>query len=334
MDGMRIYSAINMNKKSIINIANKVISTEIEGLKKLSKSINISFAQAVNTINNSKGRIVCCGVGKSAKILEKISSTLSSIGIASFTLDPTDAGHGSLGAICGGDVLIIASFSGNSSELNSILGYAKKNKIKIIGISSNLKSNLIKLSNVKILIPKVAEAGNQNLNMIPTSSSINLLALGDCMAIALATKNKFDKKEFGKLHPSGSIGKNLSDISQIMIARKSIPFVHEDSSLQKTVIKISSGRLGGVVVTNKRKQVCGFISDGDINRAIKKFKNIFLKKSKDIMTKKPTYISNTCMVTEALAIMNRKKITILLVAKNKKLYGLVHMHDILSFLNS
>ena len=334
MGGMRIYSAINMNNKSIINIANKVIGTEIEGLKKLSKSINISFAQAVNTINNSKGRIVCCGVGKSAKILEKISSTLSSIGIASFTLDPTDAGHGSLGAICGGDVLIIASFSGNSSELNSILDYAKKNKIKIIGISSNLKSNLIKLSNVKILIPKVAEAGNKHLNMIPTSSSINLLALGDCMAIALATKNKFDKKEFGKLHPSGSIGKNLSDISQIMIARKSIPFVHEDSSLQKTVIKISSGRLGGVVVTNKRKQVCGFISDGDINRAIKKFKNIFLKKSKDIMTKKPTYISNTCMVTEALAIMNRKKITILLVAKNKKLHGLVHMHDILSFLNS
>ena len=299
MGGMRIYSAINMNNKSIINIANKVIGTEIEGLKKLSKSINISFAQAVNTINNSKGRIVCCGVGKSAKILEKISSTLSSIGIASFTLDPTDAGHGSLGAICKGDVLIIASFSGNSSELNSILGYAKKNKIKIIGISSNLKSNLIKLSNVKILIPKVAEAGNENLNMIPTSSSINLLALGDCMAIALATKNKFDKKEFGKLHPSGSIGKNLSDISQIMIARKSIPFVHEDSSLQKTVIKISSGRLGGVVVTNKRKQVCGFISDGDINRAIKKFKNIFLKKSKDIMSRIPSANSRS---TESVSL--------------------------------
>ena len=334
MDGMRIYSAINMNNKSIINIANKVIGTEIEGLKKLSKSINISFAQAVNTINNSKGRIVCCGVGKSAKILEKISSTLSSIGIASFTLDPTDAGHGSLGAICKGDVLIIASFSGNSSELNSILDYAKKNKIKIIGISSNLKSNLIKLSNVKILIPKVPEAGNENLNMIPTSSSINLLALGDCMAIALATKNKFNKKKFGKLHPSGSIGKNLSDISKIMIVRKNIPFISQNSSLQKTVMKISSGRLGCAIVTNKQKKVCGFISDGDINRAIKKFKNIFLKKSKDIMTKKPTYISNTCMVTEALAIMNRKKITILLVAKNKKLHGLVHMHDVLSFLSS
>ena len=170
--------------------------------------------------------------------------------------------------------------------------------------------------------------------MIPTSSSINLLALGDCMAIALATKNKFDKKKFGKLHPSGSIGKNLSDISQIMITKKNIPLVSEDSSLQKTVMKISSGRLGCVIVANKKKQACGFISDGDINRAIKKFKNIFLKKSKDIMSKKPTYISNTCMVTEALEIMNRKKITVLLVTKNKKLHGLVHMHDVLSFLNS
>ena len=224
MDGTKTYLVINMSNKSFINIANKVIKTEIEGLKKLSKSINNSFAQAVNTINKTKGRIVCCGVGKSAKILEKISSTLSSIGIASFTLNPTDAGHGSLGAICKNDVLIIASFSGNSSELNSILDYSKRNKIKIIGISSNLESNLIKLSDVKILIPKVAEAGNKQLNMIPTSSSINLLALGDCMAIALATKNKFDKKKFGKLHPSGSIGKNLSDISQIMIAKKKYSF--------------------------------------------------------------------------------------------------------------
>jgi arabinose-5-phosphate isomerase len=334
MDGMKIYSVINMSNKSIINIANKVIKTEIEGLKKLSKSINISFAQAVDTINNSKGRIVCCGVGKSAKILEKISSTLSSIGISSFTLDPTDAGHGSLGAICRGDVLIIASFSGNSSELNSILDYAKKNKIKIIGISSNLKSNLIKSSDIKILIPKVTEAGNKNLDMIPTSSSINLLALGDCMAITLATKNKFNKKKFSLLHPSGSIGKNLSDISQIMIARPKIPFVSENSSLHNTVMKISSGRLGCAIVTNKTKQVCGFVSDGDINRAIRKFKNIFLKRSKDIMSKNPTYIPNTCMVTEALEIMNKKKITVLLVRKNKRLEGLVHMHDVLSFLKS
>jgi len=332
---MRIYSVINnMNNKSIINIANKVINTEIEGLKKLSKSLNISFAQAVNTINNSQGRVVCCGVGKSAKILEKISSTLSSIGVPSFTLDPTDAGHGSLGAICKGDVLIIASFSGNSSELNSILNYAKKNRIKIIGISSNLKSSLIKLSDIKILIPKVTEAGNRNLDMIPTSSSINLLALGDCIAIALATKNNFDKRKFSRLHPSGSIGKSLTEISKVMVEKKNIPFVYEESSLQEIVMKISSGRLGCAIVINQKKQVCGFISDGDINRTIKKYKNIFLKKAKDIMSKKPTSITSTSMVTEALEIMNKKKITVLLVLKDKKLNGLVHMHNVLSFLKT
>ena len=319
MDGTKTYLVINMSNKSFINIANKVIKTEIEGLKKLSKSIGTSFVQAINVIDNSKGRIIFCGVGKSARILEKISSTFSSIGISSFTLDPTDAGHGSLGAIRKRDILIIASFSGNSSELNNILDYTKKNKIKTIGISSNLKSNLIKSSNIKILIPKVAEAGDKNLDMIPTSSSINLLALGDCMAITLATKNKFNKKKFGLLHPSGSIGKNLSDISQIMITRKKIPFVSENSSLHNAVMKISSGRLGCVIVTNKKKQVCGFISDGDINRGIRKFKNIFIKKSKDIMSKKPTYITNNCMVTEALKIMNKKKLQYFWLQKIKSL---------------
>ena len=114
--------------------------------------------------------------------------------------------------------------------------------------------------------------------MIPTSSSINLLALGDCMAIALATKNKFDKKKFGKRHPSGSIGKNLSDISKIMITKKNIPLFSEDSSLQKTVMKISSGWLGCVIVANKKKQACGVISSGLMQRAIKKCKKRIIKK--------------------------------------------------------
>jgi arabinose-5-phosphate isomerase len=329
-----IQSLIKMNNKNIINTAKKVISTEIEGLKKLSNSINISFSQAVNAISNNRGRIVCCGVGKSAKILEKISSTLSSIGIASFTLDPTDAGHGSLGAIQKGDILIIASFSGNSSELHNILQYAKKIKSKVIGISSNSKSHLIKLSNIKIIMPKVAEAGNKNLDMIPTSSSTNLLALGDCIAISLATKKHFNKKKFGDLHPSGSLGKNLSEISKVMIVKRNIPFVYENSSIQETVIKITSGRLGCVIVVNKRKKICGFVSDGDISRSIKKFKNIFAQKAKDIMSGKPQKISSSYLITEALELMNKKKITALLVTKDKKLFGLVHMHDILSFLNS
>lgn len=322
-----------MNNKKIINIAKEVISTEIIALKKLQKSIGKSFSQAINLISNTKGRIICCGVGKSAKILEKISSTLSSIGISSFTLDPTDAGHGSLGAIKKHDILIIASFSGGSSELNNILKYAKKNAIKIIGISSNPLSNLIQISNIKILMPKVVEAGNKNLNMIPTSSSTNLLALGDCLAISLGSKNRFNKKKFGKLHPSGTLGKNLAEISEIMITGKKIPIVQINCKVKDVVLKISNGKLGCAVVI-KNKKICGFISDGDMNRAIKKYKNIFAKTAKDIMSKKPKVVSHQFLIMDALQLMNKEKITTLIVAKNKKILGLVHMHNILSYLNS
>ena len=322
-----------MKNIDIIKTAKEVINTEIFALKKLQKSLNLSFCKAIKLISGSKGRIICCGVGKSAKILEKISSTLSSIEISSFTLDPTDAGHGSLGAIKKEDVLMVASFSGNSTELTNILKYAKKNHIKIIGISSNPHSNLIKNSYIKIIMPSVTEAGNKNLDMIPTSSSTNLLALGDCFAITLATKKKFNKKKFGRIHPSGSIGKNLSDISEIMITGKKIPIVNKNSNIKKVVMKISSGKLGCAIVMDNKK-ICGFISDGDMNRAIKKYKNIFSQKAQDIMSKKPKTISSNFLIIDALKLMNKEKITALIIEKNKKALGLVHMHHILSYLSS
>jgi len=323
-----------MNDKKIIYTAKQVISSEIAALKKLKSSIDKSFCKAINLISKTKGRIICCGVGKSAKILEKISSTLSSVGISSFTLDPTDAGHGSLGAIKKEDILLIASFSGGSTELNNLLKFAKKNYVKIIGISSNPQSNLIKTSNIKILMPKVIEAGGNKLNMIPTSSSTNLLALGDCLAISLATKNKFNKAKFGKFHPGGSLGKNLTEISEIMISEKKIPIVEENSAIQKVVMTISSGRLGCAIVLNKNKKISGFISDGDMNRAIKKYKNIFSKQAKDIMSKKPKTIPRNYLIIDALTLMNKEKITALVITKNNKVLGLVHMHNILSYLNS
>ena len=323
-----------MNNKKIINTAKNVIKTEIIALKKLQNTIDHSFCKAINVIAKSKGRIICCGVGKSAKILEKISSTLSSVGISSFTLDPTDANHGSLGAIKKKDILLIASFSGNSSELNNILKYAKKNSIKIIGISSNVNSTLINYSKIKILMPKIKEAGNNNLNMIPTSSSTNLLALGDSIAITLAIKNNFNRNSFGKLHPSGALGKNLTEISEIMITGNKIPFIKQNSSIKNVVTKISNGKLGCAIVVNNSKKICGFVSDGDMSRAIKKYKDIFSKTAKDIMSKKPKIIPSNFLIADALNLMNREKITALIIAKKKKILGLVHMHNILSYLKS
>jgi len=322
-----------MKKNKLITSARKVISAEIAGLKKLSQSIDVSFIKTIDLLHKVKGRVICCGVGKSAKILEKISSTLSSIGISSFTLDPTDAGHGSLGAIKKNDILMIASFSGNSSELANIIKYAKKLSVKIIGISSNKQSNLIQSSNIKIIMPKVKEAGNQELDMIPTSSSINLLSLGDCIAICLAERKKFNKRNFGAFHPSGSLGKNLSTVEEIMITGKNLPIVEEKTPIKNTVLTISSKRLGCAIVV-KNKKVTGFVSDGDMSRGIKKFSNIFQKKTKDIMSKKPLSISKNCLIVDALRLMNEKKITALIILEKKKLKGVIHMHNILSFMGS
>ena len=322
-----------MKKNKLITSARKVISAEIVALKKLSQSIDSSFIKTIDLLHKVKGRVICCGVGKSAKILEKISSTLSSIGISSFTLDPTDAGHGSLGAIKKNDILMIASFSGNSSELANIIKYAKKLSVKIIGISSNKQSNLIQSSNIKIIMPKVKEAGNQELDMIPTSSSINLLSLGDCIAICLAERKKFNKRNFGAFHPSGSLGKNLSTVEEIMITGKNLPIVEEKTPIKNTVLTISSKRLGCAIVV-KNKKVTGFVSDGDMSRGIKKFSNIFQKKTKDIMSKKPLSISKNCLIVDALRLMNEKKITALIILEKKKLKGVIHMHNILSFMNS
>jgi len=295
-----------MKKNKLITSARKVISAEIVALKKLSQSIDASFIKTIDLLHKVKGRVICCGVGKSAKILEKISSTLSSIGISSFTLDPTDAGHGSLGAIKKNDILMIASFSGNSSELGNIIKYAKKLSVKIIGISSNQQSNLIQSSNIKIIMPKVKEAGNQELDMIPTSSSINLLSLGDCIAICLAERKKFNKRNFGAFHPSGSLGKNLSTVEEIMITGKNLPIVEETTPIKNTVLTISTKRLGCAIVV-KNKKVTGFLSDGDMSRGIKKYSNIFQKKTKDIMSKKPLSISKDCLIIDALKLMNEKK---------------------------
>ena len=322
-----------MKKNKLITSKRKFISAKIVALKKLSQSIDASFIKTIDLLHKVKGRVICCGVGKSAKILEKISSTLSSIGISSFTLDPTDAGHGSLGAIKKNDILMIASFSGNSSELGNIIKYAKKLSVKIIGISSNKQSNLIQSSNIKIIMPKVKEAGNQELDMIPTSSSINLLSLGDCIAICLAERKKFNKRNFGAFHPSGSLGKNLSTVEEIMITGKNLPIVEETTPIKNTVLTISTKRLGCAIVV-KNKKVTGFVSDGDMSRGIKKFSNIFQKTTKDIMSKKPLSISKDCLIIDALRLMNERKITALIIVEKKKLKGVIHMHNILSFMNS
>ncbi len=320
------------HEKQILSFGKKIIKEEIVALSKVQKNLNINFVKAVNLILNTKGNLVFTGVGKSKLILEKVCGTFSSLGVSSYVLDANQASHGSLGNLQKNDTLIIASNSGNTNELITIFNFAKKYKIKIIGITSNSKSELYRFSTVKIIYPKIKEAGDQNFALVPTSSTTILASIGDALAITVAKKNNFKIKKFGEHHPYGSIGKSLTPIKELLITGKEIPFITSNLIFSKILLKISSKRLGCVLVKDKNSKKISIITDGDTARAASKFQDLQSIKAKDIMTKNPNYIDETTLVPEALDIMNKKRITILLVKSNGKFKGLVSIHAILEFL--
>ena len=321
------------SEKQILNFGKKIIKEEILSIQKVHKNLNSSFSKAVALINSTKGNIVFTGVGKSKLILEKTCGTFSSLGISSYILDANQASHGGLGSLQKNDTLVIASNSGNTNELVSIIKYAKKYKIKIIGISSNAKSQLSKNSDINIIYPKIKEAGDKNFSLVPTSSTTVLTSIGDALAITVAKKRDFKISKFGEHHPHGSIGKSLTPIKDLLITGNKIPYVQRDALFSKILSAISSKRLGCVLVKEKNENKISIITDGDTARAASKFKNIQKLKASDIMTKNPTFVDEMVLAPEALTIMNKKRITVLLVRSKGKFKGLVNIHSIIEFMN-
>ena len=321
-----------MTKISFRKIAKEVIEIEIQSLKKLKKNINNSFDKVVNAINNCKnGKVIISGVGKSGIIAKKISSTLSSVGTPSFFVDASSCSHGDLGKISSNDVLILISFSGESVELKNIIQYANRNKkITLIAVVSKKNSLLYKAADIKLLIPEVKEAGPGNI--VPTSSTIIQLAVGDALAIATMKHKKFSQLDFKKFHPSGSLGLKLKTVEDLMLTGLKVPFVNENKKMKEALKIISKKKLGVLIARNRKKETTGIITDGQIRRTSSinsNFQNLIVKK---IMTKKPIGVSQDMLAAKALALMNNKKITSLCVYKNKnknKTIGILHIHNIL-----
>tara|TARA_B100000780_G_scaffold245938_1_gene190223 strand:+ start:284 stop:1255 length:972 start_codon:yes stop_codon:yes gene_type:complete len=318
-----------MKKKDYKKIAKNVIDLEIQALKKLKKSINNSFNQAVEAIAKCQSKIILCGVGKSGLIAAKISATLSSVGTPSFSLSANDCSHGDLGSISKKDVLILISYSGSTEELKNIINYANRNRITLIGIVSKKNSVLYKNSDIKLLIPEVIEAG---LGIVPTASTINQLSIGDALAVATINKKEISKKDFKKFHPSGNLGAKLKTVEDVMLTKSKIPFINENSNMKNALKVISEKKLGTLIVVNKHKKTTGIITDGQIRRISQKFSNFHALKVKEVMTKKPIKINKEILASKALAIMNDNKITSLCVTssldKNKTI-GIIHIHNIL-----
>ena len=319
-----------MKNSNLRNIAKSVLELEILALKKLKKSLNKTFEDAVNAIVNCKSKVIVCGVGKSFLIASKVSSTMSSVGCASFSINANECSHGDLGSITRKDVLIIISNSGNTEELKPVIQYVNRNKINLIGITSKKNSILYRASDIKLLIPEVKEAG---LSIVPTSSTTEQIALGDCLAIAALNKKKFSKKHYKLLHPHGSIGNQLRTTEDLMISKNGIPFIDEDKNMKIAIDLITKKKLGILIAINKKKLTTGIITDGQLRRANQQNKNILNLKVKDVMTKNPLSVNKDILAAKSLSIMSENKITSLCVHKNKdkrRTIGILHIHHILN----
>ena len=320
-----------MNKKNYISLANKAANIQISELKKIKKVFNNSFIKAVDLILNCKGKVIFAGIGKSGLVARKISATFSSVGIPSFFCDPAQALHGDMGQIEKRDVLIIFSYSGNTSELTNMLKYANRYRIKIIGVASKPESILLKASDIKLVIPKVKEADITGI--VPTTSTTITLLLGDCLATTVMHQRNFSKEKFKIFHPGGNIGSSLLLAKDIMVSGKKMPTINYKKNF-KDALKIMTKKKLGVVVILKNKFIKGLVTDGDLRRELKNNSNY--DNFNKLMTSNPLVVNENMPASKALAIMNEKKITSLLVAtdkdfnkKNKRLTGIIHIHFLL-----
>ncbi|MBK8551692.1 MAG: KpsF/GutQ family sugar-phosphate isomerase [Ignavibacteria bacterium] len=322
------------SQRNIISNGRKVISIEknaIAGLEKRFRNEEFIkyFIEAVETIYKCKGKVVVTGIGKSGIIAQKIVATFNSTGTYSIFLHSADSVHGDLGVLRKEDVVIIISKSGDSEEIKQIIPSIKILNIKIIALVGVTDSELAKLSDI-VLDASVKEEACPH-NLAPTSSTTAAMVLGDAIAIALLQKRDFTSENFALVHPGGNLGKRLLlKVDDIMTKGEDIPVVKIKDNLKDVIYMISSKRLGCACVISKTK-IAGIVTDGDIRRLLEKnFDKISNTKAYDIMNPNPKIISKDMLALSALELMEKNKITQLIVGdKNKRPIGIIHMHRLL-----
>ena len=316
-----------MNNSKSVEISSQVIDIQIDAINKLKKSINKDFDEIIAHLSKIKGRIIVTGIGKSAIIGMKISSTLNSTGSPSIFMHGSDALHGDLGTITKDDTLIYISKSGNNSDTIELINNLNKRKIDIIAITANKNSYLSKNSKFTIYTPIEKEACPNNL--APTTSSGIQLLVGDMIAICLMTLNEFDEKSFAKFHPAGTLGKKLTTTTGDLINFENKPEVKIDSKFSDAINEISSKMVGATAVL-KNEKIVGIITDGDVRRILEKYDDPLNVPLSKIIKKAPMTVKHSLLAIDALQIMNDNKITNLVVIKKEKYLGMLHIHDIIN----
>ena len=316
-------SQIELDRISAI----KTIDSEIDTINHLKDSVKAeNLTKALDFMQNSTGRIIITGMGKSGHIARKIAASLASTGTPSFFVHPAEASHGDLGMITEDDVVIAISNSGESRELIDILNYCKRFGIKLIAITKNAESSLGKAGDVVLELPNNGEACP--LGLAPTSSTTATLVLGDILTVGMIERKGFSKEDFNDRHPGGKLGSILKRVSDLMHTGQEMPILDENSNMQAVLLEMTSKRLGCVGFVNQVGELTGILTDGDLRRCLSS--KILEEKAIDLMTHNPKTISPNAMTAEALKIMHDKKITNLFVLEGKKQVGVIHIHDLLN----
>ncbi len=313
-------------KQSILNLAKTTIIKESEAIANLAHLLDDDFADAVQLIYNSKGRVIITGIGKSAIIANKIVATLNSTGTPAIFMHAADAIHGDLGLILKDDVVVCISKSGNTPEIKVLVQLINNGPNKMIAITGNKDSFLAQRADY-ILNAYVEKEACPN-NLAPTTSTTAQLVIGDALAICLLDLRGFSSKDFAKYHPGGALGKKLylrvSDLSSV----NEKPKVSKSTSVKDIIIEISEKMLGVTAVVENNK-VIGIITDGDLRRMLSKTDNFSAYTAKDIMSANPKCIDNDAMAVDAMELMETHGISQLLVEENGNYAGVVHLHDLI-----
>jgi len=315
------------NYEIIENAAKETIRIETAAIENLINYIDNDFCACVETIYKSAGRVVITGIGKSAIIGQKIVATLNSTGTPALFMHAADAIHGDLGIIQEDDIVICISKSGTTPEIMVLIPLIKRFKNKIAAIVSNTDSFLAKQADF-ILRATVAKEACPN-NLAPTSSTTAQLVIGDAIASCLLQLKGFTSSDFAQLHPGGALGKRLYLRVNDLYINNAVPSVDIDAKLENVIFEISSKRLGATAVIDNEGNLAGMITDGDLRRMLQRKVNFHSATAKDIMTKSPKTISADALAVQAFNIMEKNNITQLIVMKDDKYAGIVHLHDIL-----
>ena len=313
----------------LIQQAREVLQIEAQGVLGLIERIGPEFEQAVEMILNSRGRVIFTGIGKSGLVGRKIMATLNSTGTPSLFLHPVEAVHGDLGMVTADDIVIAISNSGYTKELVNILPILKNLGVKLIAFCGDPESPLAKESHLFINVGVEREACP--LGLAPTTSTTAALAMGDALAVVLINRKQFNRKDFKRFHPGGSLGDRLSiKIKEVMFTGDRIPLVAIDQTVMETIFEVDKKKLGASLVVDNSLILLGIVTDGDIRRALLHWKDIVELKVAKIMSKSPKMIDEEKKVSEAVTLMEHNAISVLpVVDKLKRVKGIVHLHELL-----